>query len=181
MHPTATNFADDGKKQTLRTIERNVRLRLRHPRDPAKVDRMLWARFGELISGAKKWPLLLHGPAGTGKSSAALTLCDVAATAMFTTVDELATKVMHEDADPWEWIGSKDLAVLDELGCRATVGDLHYSVVKAFCDAREHLPTIYVTNVMPRDLEKIYDERIFSRVASGTWFHLDGPDRRGQQ
>lgn len=173
MHQTVTN------PPTLRTVERQVRLRPRHPRDPAQVDAMLWSRFGELVRGVKRWPLLLHGPAGTGKTAASLALCDVAATASMATVDELCTRVMQGgEADLWEWIASKDLAVLDELGCRTTVNDLHYTVVKAFCDAREHRPTVYITNLSPRELRDLYDERIHSRIACGSWFHLDGPDRR---
>lgn len=168
-------------EQTLRTIEPNVRLRPRQRREWSQVDAGLRDKITALVKGSKPWPLLLHGTAGTGKTSAALCLCDVAATACYLDVDLLCDKIMGGEDDLWEWIEGKSLAVLDELGAREKVGDLHYQAVKRFADARDGLPTIYVSNLAPAELRAVYDDRIYSRLTCGTWHELNGTDRRRDQ
>lgn len=153
------------------------RLMLRHPREMSQVDERLQALFRALCRGEAPWPLLLHGPAGTGKTSAALALCDFAATACYHTLDQLCDQIMSHDAD-FDWIAGKALAVLDELGTRNRASDLPYSAAKRFADARYGLPTIYVTNLRPSQLVEAFDDRVASRVCCGTWFCLDGDDRR---
>lgn len=81
--------------------------------------------------------------------------------------------------DDWfRRITEVDLAVLDELAIRTSAKDLDYTAVKRFADIRTGKPTIYITNVQPADLGKLYDDRIFSRVACGTWYECTGEDRR---
>ena len=78
-------------------------------------------------------------------------------------------------------IAEKDLAVLDELGQRATVGDLHYSAVKKFADARElHAGrvAVYISNLGPKGFAALYDDRISSRVLCGSRYELKGRNRR---
>lgn len=155
------------------------------PRRMDQVDPALAAVFRELVAGKKPWPLYLHGQVGTGKTRAALCLCDFAKTATFHAVDRLCDFVMRKPAGEvdaeWEMIETKALAVLDELGEREKVTDLQTSVVKQYLDARElHAGRICIciSNLAPGELPGLYDDRIVSRLLSGTVFALTGPDRR---
>lgn len=160
------------------------------PRSLALVDHGLRNVFRELVAGREPWPLYLYGPAGTGKTRAALCLCDAVTKATYVTVEDLCNQVMGRswgglnfgDDDPaLSWEEKLDLAVLDEIGCRQNVGDLHYNVVREFADDREFhhgSVAVYVSNLSPEQLAQVYDARIASRLLCGTWHHLDGQDRR---
>jgi hypothetical protein len=83
--------------------------------------------------------------------------------------------------DPILQSESDRLVVLDEIGARQKVTDLHYSAVKEFADVREldHSGVaIYISNLEPMQLANVYDDRIASRLLCGTWYKLDGKDRR---
>ena len=166
-------------------IRPHHRLLVKTHRRMSLVEPELVKLFRQLVSGRVSWPLYLHGATGTGKSLGALSLCDFARTATFWTVDGLCDFTMGNEpaavSAMWEEIAEKDLAVLDELGTRQQVGDLHYSVVKRFADERElhaDRAAIYISNLSPEDFQKIYDDRISSRALCGTTFELKGNDRR---
>lgn len=138
-----------------------------------------------LAQGELPWPLLLHGKPGRGKSCAALALADLTETAGFWTCEGLADlefdHARGERNAEYERVGSKHLAILDELGTRANVGEVGYKVVKRFADVREaeaHRVAIYISNVAPHELAGIYDDRIASRLLCGTVFELKDEDRR---
>ncbi len=151
--------------------------------DPGMVD-----VFRELVSGQSPWPLYLHSPVGSGKTRAALCLCDFADTAAYWSVDSLCDFVMKDPPDDVraEWGRLKHrsaLAVLDEIGQRDKVGDLHATTLQGFLDRREqHAESvgIYISNIDPADLGGLYDDRIVSRLLAGTVHHLQGDDRRGK-
>lgn len=141
--------------------------------------------FRELASGQIEWPLFIHGDVGSGKTRAALCLCDFADTAAYWSIDRLASIEIGDDIDAkcqmWRDVERKDLVVLDELGQREKIGDLHSSTLQRFLDEREnqnHAMAIYISNVPAKGLGGIYDDRIVSRLLAGTVFHLDGDDRR---
>ena len=74
-----------------------------------------------------------------------------------------------------------ELAALDELASRQNVSDVHYQSVLRFTSARDERPgrvAVYVSNVEPGVIGKIYDDRIASRLLCGTVFKLAGHDRR---
>lgn len=154
----------------------------------AQVDPALVEIFRRLVAGELRWPLYLHGPAGSGKTSAALALCDVIETAIHCTADGICDLEMSGDrgqaASNWAAIRDKHLAVLDEIGARSTVADLHFSLAKKFCDLREQHAqrvAVYISNVRPQAIRTLYDDRVFSRMTAGTIFHLEGRDRRCAQ
>jgi hypothetical protein len=37
---------------------------------------------------------------------------------------------------------------------------------------------IYISNLEPEAIARVYDDRIASRLLCGTWYKLDGEDRR---
>lgn len=169
----------------LPLVRHNRRLLAHAQREMAMVDSALVDTFRRLAEGLAPWPLLLYGPVGSGKTCAALSLCDVARTACYWTVDRLCSSIMQSDPedvrDIWNAIETKDLAVLDELGTRDRISDLHYSAVKDFADARElnaGRRAIYISNASPKKLASLYDDRIISRILCGTKLELGGRDLR---
>lgn len=150
----------------------------------------------KLTKGEIDWPLYLFGDVGVGKTCAALVLCDMAKSAWYMTADALVDTMVqtwHDDPVAFrrlEAIAAHPVAVLDELGTHqpkivATNGDtateLHCKAVKDFYERRERVcqsGTIYVSNVEPEHLSQVYDDRIASRLLSGTHHWLKDKDRR---
>ena len=136
-------------------------------------------KLGRLASGLEPWPLYLFGPVGTGKTCAALAMCDASQEALYTTVREMADNTMAGTvAQLWELLRSYGFAVLDEIGTRSS--DLFYGIIKDFADIREHVGrvAIYGSNLTPDELCQTFDDRIADRLLCGTIFHLDGQSRR---
>jgi len=148
--------------------------------------------------GKLPWPLVLTGPAGTGKTCAALALADyVRGPSILYPASEMADRLAAakcgrlvewtfargEDTrvDPlllWrEWC-EYDLCIIDDLGQRANVTDTGYEAIKAALDAREGRPVIVTTNTDLDGIARSYDDRIASRLASGTAVELEDGDRR---
>lgn len=149
------------------------------------VDNDLVEVFRKLVSGQIEWPLFVHGEVGSGKTRAALCLCDFADSAAYWSIDRLASIEIGSDDElkyqTWRDVERKALVVVDEIGQREKVGDLHSSTLQRFMDNREnqsHAIAVYISNVPPEELSGIYDDRIVSRLLAGTVFHLDGDDRR---
>lgn len=172
-------------RQALRLTASNRRLMVSHPRLLSRIDPELLKTFRSLVAGQDPWPLFLHGEPGVGKTSAALAVADITATASYHGCEELADLTMSRPSDEmkalWDRIAGKDLAILDELGTRERISDLAYTVVKNFSDRREGMPTIFISNVRPEQLRELYDKRIESRLLCGTVFELAGQDRRFAQ
>jgi hypothetical protein len=155
-----------------------------------KVDPHLVQTFRELVTGKAAWPLFLFGDVGTGKSRAALCLCDCVRSSSYYTLDEICDAEMGRDFEQkvriWRAIGTcptmvNALVVLDELGERQTVGDLQTTVLKKCLDLREQAAdrvAIYISNVAPDALARLYGDRIASRLLCGTLARLSGADRR---
>lgn len=172
--PTAT-----GGRRPLPLQEPVIRLRPRICRCLREVDRGLLAMFSELADGRARWPLFLYGAAGRGKTCAALALCDAVPLAIHRTTEEAIDAVVQDErAWLWDKLPDYHLAVLDELGARERVTDLHYQAVKRFADLRDQLPAVYISNLHPDQIADLYDDRIASRVLCGSWYELGGDDRR---
>lgn len=161
-----------------------VRLQPKVQRSMALVDGQLREVFRQLVSGTLCWPLLIHGPAGCGKTLAALCLCDYMAHPVFRTVEQLTQEVYRPDAYVWETARQESLFVIDEVGMGDATLDPHlreYHALKRFCDYREEHANrcaIYISNLEPDELKAVYDVRIHDRITCGEVFHLDGPSRR---
>ncbi len=146
----------------------------------------------------------MHGPAGTGKTSAALCLLDVCrGTAVYETAATLTDtfrwaelgKLSGQQQDQgkldYGWESSNptaalllkrcevaSLVVIDELGCRDKVTDHHYETVKRVIDRRAGRPLVVVSNLAAKGLAGVYDDRIVDRLWSGTVIEFAGKSRR---
>jgi DNA replication protein DnaC len=188
--------------KSTRASRRELRLRetahvqhLRHvDRSLGKIDKALVQALRALCSAQSDWPLFLFGPVGTGKTCAALCLLDRAGGSYYA-VNGLTEKIIRcmDGRETWYkaghggtlwpemlWkeISEAPLFVLDELGSRERVSDHHYETVKGVLDKRQGQPLICVSNLDLAAIAEVYDDRIASRLAGGTVFHLDGNDRR---
>jgi len=148
--------------------------------------------------GLKPWPLFLTGPAGTGKTCAALWLADNALDAVYWPFAGLAAHLLaarddergaaHQEFEISRIIDGRDLAgnltpnggllVLDEIGARQHVSDWQYEILKRILDGRLGKPLLVISNASLADLATIYDDRIASRLAAGTIVTFTGTDRR---
>lgn len=77
-----------------------------------------------------------------------------------------------------EGIESTPLLVVDELGCRDKVSDFHYETVKRAIDRRSGKPLVVISNLGPKDLAAVYDDRIVDRLWAGTVIEFSGKSRR---
>lgn len=78
----------------------------------------------------------------------------------------------------WGWLSGRNLIVLDELGCRGLVSDHHYEAVKRLLDERHGKPLIVIANTDLAGIERLYDDRVASRLSAGTVVSVAGKDRR---
>ena len=180
-HINGTGTSKQTHRHKLPMIAPNRRLLVRTERSFARVATDLRDVLRNLATGNADWPLYLFGRTGLGKSMAALCLADVTETAVYATPDDLCRWTMAEFDGDWHWVAEKHLAILDELGSRSNVKDLHATSVQRFCDYREQnhgRVAIYVANLTPKELATVYDDRICSRILCGTRFQVKGDDRR---
>lgn len=162
---------------------------------PRRIDQIpaaLRTVFRDLVTAKASWPLLLHGPAGTGKTCAALCLIDFAGGMYHSLPDFLAYMgrvvndrehdlLLNKKMTPeivWARMLVAPIVVLDELGARDRVSDFHYETLKKALDVRERKPAVYISNLPLGQIATLYDDRIASRLSSGTVHELKGIDRR---
>jgi DNA replication protein DnaC len=160
----------------------------------AQIDPALRQTIRALVAGESPWPLFLCGAPGTGKTCAALCLLDHAG-GEYLTVSGLCSKLIQAQQGRLEWskegrggtlwpehvwnqIGAAPLVVLDEMGCRDKVSDAHYEAVKQVIDDRYCKPLVVISNLALAEVSKVYDDRVFSRLAAGTVVEVAGDDRR---
>lgn len=161
-------------------------------RTPQQITPAVRTRMSECASRGDAWPLVLVGAAGTGKTCAALCMLDrvVGSRRYFTVAgmcEELVAVMkgqveyaMTTDTPRrwWKRYADMECVVVDELGARAAVSDFQYESLKRAIDERQGRPAIFISNLMPDQLESVYDDRIASRLAGGTVIRFAGEDRR---
>jgi len=146
-------------------------------------------------TGESRWPLVLIGEAGSGKSCAALlTLhwhegngwylpfaawCSRLALAKHGELQTSAGFPLSE-RETWQEYERATLTVLDDIGLREKPTDHQYDALKRALDVREHLPSIYISNLTIEDLAKLFDDRVASRLLAGTVAYVEDDQREPQ-
>lgn len=149
------------------------------------------ATLHDLIVGNLPWPLLITGEVGSGKTCVGLCLSDSFG-GWYTSVGDLHEKVLAIRDKRLFWTGPTgcqvtlvefwklwkacSLCVLDELGTR-TPTDAAYETIKLAIDGREERPFVAISNLPPSGLAEVCDNRIASRLASGTVLEMRGDKR----
>lgn len=149
--------------------------------------------------GLEPWPLLILGTPGTGKTSAALALCDYIEGSEFWTAAEFHQAVLDvkfgrrewkADGYPgsgawtvrgwWGMVAARPLVVLDDLGTgEREARDAFYESIKTLLDKRTCRPLIVTSNLSLEGLEKVFDGRVADRLAAGTVIEVSGESMRG--
>jgi len=136
--------------------------------------------------------LYFCGDVGTGKTHLAVAVMNDLISrkrvpALFVTVPELldnlrgAYMTPGRDLDEWmEAVKNADLLILDDLGAEKPTPWVQERVfVIVNHRYRETLPTIFTSNIGPKDLAKQLGERTASRIISMCdWISLEGDDYR---
>jgi len=159
-------------------------------REMIEVPESLREVFRKLCREQLPWPLIINGPAGVGKTCAALCLVDYVPSGEFLTEAQLYEHLnaRREDGglqDLWRQITKAGLFVLDEFGSKTNPSAFQFESMLRFLEKRTALPTILTTNINSRDagdllgdISQTYDDRIASRLSAGTVFFLKGEDLR---
>jgi DNA replication protein DnaC len=148
--------------------------------DPQAIDPNLQALLDQLTAGELPWPLYLYGDTGRGKSCAVIALLNRVAYSAYLRLSGLIAEYIDRTTI-WASYRDAPLVALDEVGCHRVPCEPEYQALKQLADIREGKPTIWISNLDPEVLCQHYDDRIYSRLCCGTWFKLEGPDRRFQQ
>ena len=186
------SLAGRGKQRyrPLPMTGRGMPLKRDVPRNEAEIPDGLRSRLYLLAAGERNdsmnvfgWPLYLYGPTGIGKTCAALWLVDQNPTSAYLTTDKLVDEVYQQESIVWQTATEWLLLVVDEIGSRSKDEDGYAwqrekAAVKRMADLREYLPTVWISNKPPEDVRRLYDDRIYSRLCSGTVIRMEGPDRR---
>lgn len=161
-----------------------------------EVERPVRQVFREVIHGRAPWPLFLYGEAGAGKTCAGMCLVDAVGAGIYATLPDLCrafadaqfdriafmeygAERVRSEGELWRDWSRANVCVLDEIGSRQAVRDHEYAVLRKALDLRidAEKPLVAISNLDPAALAKTYDDRIASRLASGTVAELQG-DRR---
>lgn len=170
-------------------------------RSAEEVPRLFRLALRDCRKGICPWPLTLAGKVGVGKTYAALCFTDhCPSSSEFWTLEELCnlltasmnelwyqrfhTKFLRRREEKignlvfWDYVGGLPLLVIDEIGSRLKVSDHRYETLKGVLDRREDRPLIMTSNLTIKQTRELYDDRIASRIAAGTFVWCDDDDRR---
>lgn len=153
-----------------------------------------------------KWPLVITGKPGTGKTCAGLAVADHVHGSQWWTWDDFwrfvgdvnfgravserggaqtsegwsepRTTITWTPKTWWSSFAKYSLTVIDDVGLRASANDTQYEAMKMALDRREKLPMIVTSNLDLPGLGMIFDLRIMDRLAAGTVVELTGESRR---
>lgn len=178
----ATEDRPEGLRKVSICDHARLQVRTQFKRRLALVDAHALALVAQLLNGELPWPLYLCGDPGRGKTCLALAILDHVIgdrrDIEYLGVSSLMNRIANKSPDPWGYWHNAKLAVLDEIASPGRVNDFAVSVIYDAYEYRQNLPTIYISNLKPTEINEHLDWRIESRITSGTCFELKGNDRR---
>lgn len=174
----ASRISSPSRYRRLCLAERERLVRPDFPQDINQIKPGLRAVLSQLAAGEARWPLFLWGHAGRGKTCAAVCLASLVLERCYVTAEQIIDLVYEREAWLWRQAKEASLVVVDELASRDKVESREYTAIKRMADLREFRPAIWITNHSPVEIKQLYDERISSRICSGTVVELTGLDRR---
>lgn len=143
-----------------------------------------------------RWPLLMHGSVGSGKTCAAALVHASWPTTPVRWVtalefirwiqtarregDVLLPGAMYETTEVslWSWVVDQpSMLILDDLGIRVPT-ESQQEIVYELIDRRRDKPMLITSNHDLTTLGNLYDQRVASRLSAGTSLHFDLDDRR---
>lgn len=153
------------------------------PHDREQINPQVRDVLRECMYGQSPWPCTLIGPAGTGKTCAALCVIECYAQRWAVQANDLAARLRRAildgaDGELWQQITDMDIMLLDDIGVRERVTDTAYDAVYQTIERRHGRPLIVTSNLGMDDLGRRYDDRVVSRLSGGTWVVLEQGDRR---
>jgi len=147
-----------------------------------RVDPNLVAIMRELVNGVAPWPLLLYGSPGTGKTAAGKLLNAVVYKSVMALASDYEAVAFDLESQTWSDIKKSELVVVDEIGARTRqANEYSFQAMKTILDWREDYKNrtgVYISNLEPTALSKVYDDRIVSRLMAGTVYEIKGVDMR---
>ena len=161
-------------------------------REAKKVNPKVAKQINKVLTGNAPWPIYLHGTTGCGKTCTGLVISDYYG-GEYTTLADWLSKAIRIEKSQEQWstgfpVSYTELwmpwrmaivTVLDEIGHREDVSGHHYDMLTKLMQYREGRTAIYISNLDLNEIASAYDDRIASRIGSGTVIELssDG-DRR---
>ena len=169
-----------------------------------QVDFNLREQLVEAIN-SKRFPVLMYGPTGCGKSCASAVLycsylhpkdhvpqwigledfCRQIVTCR--TSRDGRVEVPRFDGGPsiWrseqEWfriVSAAPVLFIDDVGLRQATDTTREICHKLFSQRTPQEPSFISSNLSPEQLKEVYDSRIVSRICQGTIIQVSGRDRR---
>lgn len=144
----------------------------------------------DVINARSPWPLHIHGEVGSGKSCAALCMIDAFGGWYIKLADMCdllidakqghltwSNGMQRTSVDVWQAWEQAHLCVLDEVATRGSPSDFYRETFQKCVDQREDKPLVVISNCDLDELVILTDDRIASRLSSGTRVRLKG-DRR---
>jgi len=146
----------------------------------------------------QEWPILLHGPPGTGKSCASACVYrdweypvarwyrleqfvrDINTCRRHGSVAMLVQgkSIDRTERALWTFAESdRELWCIDDFGTRQ-VTETAFDIVFELIDRRASRPTIVTSNLGLQELSDLFDRRIADRLASGTVVEVTGKSQR---
>jgi hypothetical protein len=148
-------------------------------RDREQIDAALRRKLNGLLTGRLPWPFFLCGAAGRGKTCAALCVVDAVPGARFTTAHQWRDVAYLGEDSLWKIVApDASLLVIDEVGAARDDWDRERWALTRLADVRQYRPTIWISNHPPERIAQLFDERLHSRMCTGTAMWLGGKDRR---
>jgi DNA replication protein DnaC len=160
--------------------------------DPQVLSQMVQA------AQAKRWPILLAGRSGVGKSCLACLVASHVPHWRFAAASELigwvlqarmsdtksvlvrtmaGAEVERNETEIFRWVEWAQVLVLDDVGVRLLT-EVQSDILLRVLDLRFGKPTIVTTNCTAETLPQMVGERCASRLRAGAQFRMVGNDRR---